>query len=129
MTGTVDAQRRPLLKIARPDGNPIFALIDTGFNGNLWFGKADAMACGVDFDDVHEQTGHLAGMRPVREANSFLRIVWFGQERIVDVVIDLDTEHRTIAGSEPVALIGTELIDPATLSINFDRRTVVLRQA
>ena len=129
MTGSVDRSGRPLLRLARPDGDPILALVDTGFNGQLWFSKADALSCGIDFDEVHERTGYLAGMRPVRETSTSLRILWFGEELVADVVIDLDSDHRTISSSEPIALIGTALIDPATLSINFDKRTVVLRRA
>ena len=128
MTGTVDTSRRPLLRVVRPDGNPILSMIDTGFNGEVWIGKFDAIACGVDFDDVHESTGYVAGMRPIREASSNLRILWFGEERVVDVVIDIDSTHRTIGASEPVTLIGTALIEPATLTVSFARRRVRLTQ-
>ena len=124
----MDGSGRPLLRIVRPDGNPILALVDTGFNGKLWLTKADAIACGIDFDEIDERTGYLAGMRPTRETYGDLRILWFGDELIVDVVIDLDSDHRTIGAGETVAVIGTALISPATLTVNFERRTVAIRQ-
>ena len=35
MSGRVDDARRPLLRLTVPDGSPILALVDTGFNGEL----------------------------------------------------------------------------------------------
>ena len=127
MTGRVDDERRPLLRLSVPDSNQILAIIDTGFNGELWLTRFDAMSCGVIFEDVAEQTGYTAGMREVREAVGELRIMWFGAERIVGVVIDLDSTHRTIAAGEPMALIGTALLAPSTMTLNFARRRVTLR--
>ena len=67
-------------------------------------------------------------MRPTRENSGILRVLWFGEERLVNVVVDLDSDHRTAAATEPIAIIGAALIEPATLTVNFERRTVALRQ-
>ena len=67
-------------------------------------------------------------MRPVRETIGQLRILWFGVERVVDVVVDLDSPHRTIASGEPVALLGTELLSPSTMTVNFTKRTLTVRE-
>ena len=128
MTGMVDAEQRPLLRLVLPDGNPILALVDTGFNGELWLTRSYAVACGIEIDDVFEQTGYLVGMRPTREGFGRLRILWFGSEKIAGVAIDLDSEHRTTAAGEPVALIGTGLLAPSTMTVNFEKQTLVLRQ-
>lgn len=127
MSGQVDGERRPLLRLTVPDGNPILAHIDTGFNGELWLTWSDAMSCGVIFEDVAEQTGYAAGMREVREAVGELRILWFGVERVVGVVVDLDSAHRTVSADEPMALIGTALLDPSTMTVNFGKRKLTLR--
>ena len=126
MSGRVDDERRPLLRLTVPDSTPILGLIDTGFNGELWFTRADAVACGVEFDQVDERVGYVAGMRPVRETIGQLRIVWFGIERVVDVVVDLDSAHRTMSADEPMALIGTALLDPSTMTVNFGKRKLTL---
>ena len=42
MVGIVDGQRRPLLRLQMRDGGQLLALIDTGFNGQLWMARADA---------------------------------------------------------------------------------------
>ena len=127
MAGTVDEHRRPLLRLQLRDGGHILALVDTGFNGQLWMSRADATALGIDHDENYSQTGHAIGMRPVETAEGQLVIHWLGQERVVDVIVDIDSTHRTIAANEPAALIGTELLDPAALSINFEKRTCVVR--
>ena len=67
MSGRVDEGLRPLLKLMVPDGTAILAHIDTGFNGELWFARANAVACGVEFDEVDERVGYLVGMRAVPE--------------------------------------------------------------
>ena len=46
----------------------------------------------------------------------------------MNVVVDLDSDHRTAPATEPIAIIGAALIEPATLTVNFERRTVTLRQ-
>ena len=112
-----------------PDANPLLCLIDTGFNGEMWLTRADAITFGVDFDAIYIETGHAVGMRPIETGRGFLRIIWLGHERIVNVVVDLDSSHRTVQASEPAALIGTELLDPATLTINFEKRRCVVRSA
>jgi hypothetical protein len=78
---------------------------------------------GVIFDEVAERIGYAAGMRPVREAAGELCIRWFGAERMVSVVVD-----RTVSAEDPMAVIGTALLSPATVTVNFQRHTVVLRQ-
>lgn len=127
MSGRVDDGLRPLLRLMVPDGNSFLTHIDTGFNGELWFARADAVTCGVEFDQVDERVGYLAGMRPVRETIGQLRILWFGIERVVDVVVDLDSAHRTVSPDEPMALIGTALLAPATMTVNFGKRRLTLR--
>ena len=42
MSGEVDSERRPLLRLTVPDGTAILSLIDTGFNGALGAGDHDA---------------------------------------------------------------------------------------
>ena len=129
MSGWLDDDFRPLLRMAVPDGNPILVQVDTGFNGDVWITKNNALACGIDFDEVYERTGYLAGMRPVHEAFARWRVLWFGSLRIVSVSVDLDSDYRTVQAGEPVALIGMSLINPATLTINCEKRTVLLRHA
>lgn len=127
MRGTVDGRRRPVLTIATRDGSRFLGMIDTGFNGELWMSQADAMALGVDYDEVYTEPGFAVGMRPIDVARGKLVIFWLGQERVVDALVDIDSTHRTSAAGEPMALIGTELLDPALLSINFENRTCAVR--
>lgn len=125
----MDEKRRPLLTLQLRDGGQLLALVDTGFNGQIWMAQAGAIALGIDHDENYSDTGHAVGMRPIETAEGKLVIVWLGQERVVDVIVDIDSAHRTIHPSEPIGLIGTELLDPATVSINFEKRRCVVRSA
>lgn len=129
MDGRVDAERRPLLQLQLPDATSILALVDTGFNGELWLTKSDAVVCGVEFDEIDERIGYVAGWRPVRETLGEVRIVWFGMERVVGVVVDLDSEHRTVIADDPVVVVGTALLSPSIVTLDFDKGTLALRKS
>lgn len=126
MTGHVDTERRPLLRVELPDGEPILALIDTGFDGTLAFSEADAIACGVDIDPYYRDEVFVIGRRPVSVGYGELRIRWMGRDVEVGVVVDLNDPRRTVNAREPVAIIGTKLLSPSALTVDFGGRTVLI---
>lgn len=126
MTGHVDGERRPLLRLSLPDGNPILVLIDTGFDGFLAFSEPNAIASGVDYAPLFERDVLLTGRRRIRVAIGWIRVNWLGRDIEVDALVDLEDQSRTIDATEPVALIGTQLLSPATLTIDFRNGDVVL---
>ena len=55
-----------------------------------------------------------------------LRIRWTGRDVEVGVLVDFDDRRRTASAREPVAVIGTRLLSPAALAVDFGGGTVVI---
>ena len=94
--------------------------IDTGFNGELMMGSGDAALFGVNLKEDTERV-ELGHGRSVFVGLGRLRIRWLDTEREVTVFIhDLREPKR----DGPVALIGTALLKPHLLLIDFEQGTV-----
>ena len=121
LVGSVDDIGRPVVRVAvvgRDD--EMLATIDTGFNGELLMGMGDAALLGVgqrtQGDSV--ELGH--GVSVAVEVGR-LRIVWLDAEREVTVLI---TDRLQPVANGPVALVGTALLTPHLLLIDFAQGTV-----
>jgi predicted aspartyl protease len=122
--GHVDARNRPLVSFSVPG---VLGLIDTGFNGYLLMHTEVAKRFGFTVTDVTmivEFAGHPR--REVFVADG--RIAWFNQSVDVDVLVTTEERPRNILPDEPVALIGTELLNPHKLVVDFTNRRVVIAQ-
>jgi predicted aspartyl protease len=121
--GSVDLRGRPVLRIGRVDGGDEFlAVVDTGFNGELLVSEEDIERIGVAVSRV-AATVELAGgiLHDVVQAK--IEIMWMGRSRLVDVFISIEPTLRKPI-DEPIALIGTGLLRPHLLLIDFDAGTV-----
>jgi predicted aspartyl protease len=123
LIGSVAQLGRPLIRIGRTDGQDDFlALVDTGFNGGLFIAAADAAALGVPLNDIKVKD-KLAGGVQQSVVRTKWSINWFGEQRTVDVLVSLEPGH-TLRPDEPVALLGTALLRPNLLLIDYDDRAV-----
>jgi predicted aspartyl protease len=120
IVGSVDALRRPVVRVSitgRED--EVVATIDTGFNGELMATFGDAIRLGVNVDDSTE-TVRLGDDTQVDVKVGRIRLSWLGEDRLVTVFI---SPARAVA-SGPVLLIGTRLLAPHLLFIDFAADTV-----
>jgi predicted aspartyl protease len=127
LLGHVDARNRPLLTFSVPgreDG--VLGLVDTGFNGYLLVDAAIAQQLGFTVTDVTD-TVEFAGHVHRRLSVAAGRIHWFDQVIDIDVLVSAEEPPR-MAAAEPAALIGTTLLNPHSLTVDFATRRVVLSE-
>jgi predicted aspartyl protease len=122
LIGSIDQLVRPLarVKLLKRD-EELLALIDTGFNGELMMGLDAARVKGVEFDEKLATDEYASGeIRDVFEGR--LEIQWPGQRRRVSVLVsDVIPPPKADA---PAALIGTRLLRPHLLMIDFGADTL-----
>ena len=122
LTGSVDERGRPLVRVNTIGGGDDFsAMVDTGFNGDLMMGMSAALETKVDLNKVVERvelgTGQIEQVR-----TGTLCIDWLGQRLIVRVLVSFTWPPQRREG--PIALIGTRLLRPHLLPIDFDADTL-----
>lgn len=123
LVGSVDHRRRPLVRIERPDGFESFlALLDTGFNGEVFVAIADVERLGFrlrsGFSTFEDASGQIKTVQ--RGAGE---IMWLGERRRVEVFIATEPPPARQA-DDPVALVGTGLLTANMLLIDFPAATI-----
>lgn len=123
--GSIDQRRRPLVRVSRADGEDAFlALVDTGFNGDLYMAESVARQLGFELR-AGKTIVELADRRfqLIRHAKGTIR--WLGGPRRVEVFVAPDQEqNRPLGPDEPVALLGTGLLSPNVLLLDFSDMTI-----
>jgi predicted aspartyl protease len=123
LLGSVDLRGRPVVRIGRGDGGDDFlAVVDTGFNGQLLVSESDIGKLGSGTTRVSAKV-EVAGGAVQKVGRAYYQIVWMGRQRLVDVFIGLETTSPK-PDDEPIALIGTALLRPHLLLIDFEAGTV-----
>jgi predicted aspartyl protease len=127
--GHVDERDRPLVRFSVPgQDDSVLALIDTGFNGYLFVHQDIAVRLGFAKTGlVSEAEFADQGLHEVSLARG--RMAWFGEVVTVDVLVAPDRLPRATHSDEPVALLGTSLLSPHQLTVDFANRTVVIAQS
>ena len=116
IVGTVSPDGVPTIGLSLADRDwP--AIIDTGFNGDVEL--PDALRAVLDARYVGRVTSALAGGQTIEEDVYLVDFPFDGQT--------LPAEATFVAGSH--ILVGTHLLRPYRLQINFPRRTVQLKRA
>jgi predicted aspartyl protease len=116
-----------VVRLGRTDGQDDFlALVDTGFNGGLFIAAADAAHLGVPLNDVKVKV-KLAGGVQQSVVRTKWSISWFGEHRSVDVLVSLEPV-QSHSPDEPVALLGTALLRPNLLLIDYEAGTVEIER-
>ena len=119
VVGSVDGRSRPVIRI-NGKHESILVVVDTGFNGALMLTRTAANLLGAD--PIRRETEvELGDGRTVlvKEANAL--IPWLGRERRVRVLV---SDAWAPVGDEPVGLLGTELLAPHLLLVDFTEGTV-----
>ena len=99
----------------------VLATIDTGFNGQVMVVAGDAASVGVHLRDGGERV-ELGHGESVNVRTGRLRIRWLDVEREVNVLVG---ERREASREgEPMMLIGTRLLSPHLLLVDFGTNTV-----
>lgn len=126
--GHVDARGRPIVSLPTLDQEDEFlVVVDTGFNGTLLLHDGDIARRKCDITRL-EETVEFAD----RERRALLlgrsQIIWFGQLLHVDVLISPPNRSRAAMADEPIGLLGTALLSPHKLTVDFAARRVVITE-
>jgi predicted aspartyl protease len=122
IVGAIDRLRRPVIRLETPAGDSFLALVDTGFNGELMLSEADAGSLGFTVSRLTLKV-MLAGdtSQIIKEGSG--RIRWFDTDRKVNLIVS-PTSHLRRADDDPIALIGTRLLTPHLLLVDFEANTL-----
>jgi hypothetical protein len=127
--GHVDAHGRPIvsLSVANQE-DELLVVVDTGFNGTLLLHDGPVARQGCEITGF-EETVEFAD----RERRTLLlgrtRIAWFGPAQDVNVFISRPAQSRAASPDEPVGLLGTALLSPHRLTIDFASRRVLITES
>ncbi len=100
----------------------MLALLDTGFNGQLLCDRVAASLLGVVPSGRTEHVELAGGVQ--REAQvGWLRILWLGRERQVQVLVSMD-ETQPQRDGEPTALVGGGLLAPSLILLDYGAGTI-----
>ena len=126
--GHVDARDRPIVSLSVPGQEDQFlVIVDTGFNGQLLIHDAAAtrLNCESRRVDVRVEFADR-GSRILDLGRG--SIVWFGRHQEVDVWITTAEPGRTTTADQPIGLLGTGLLSPHKLTVDFATRRVVISE-
>lgn len=122
LIGSIDQFGRPLVRVRLPGGqDDLLAIVDTGFNGQLMLSLSVAQSLRIALED---------DLVPVELGTGAIEEVYVGQ---LDIVWLERAKRARVLVSEswpapkpdaPVALIGTRLLRPHLLLVDFDTDTV-----
>jgi predicted aspartyl protease len=101
------------------------ATVDTGFNGDLFMSAADAKLLGWQGSGLRSVVKLADANREIEEAQAV--IIWMGRARKVELLLS-HADPSPSATDEPIALIGTRLMTPHLLLIDFQAATVEIEE-
>ena len=119
IVGSIDDRKRPVVRLEVGEQS-LLLLVDTGFNCDLLLSPVAALSIGISgigrARTIELGDGTSAELRQDRAT-----IPWLGRMRDVRALIADTWQPR---GDDPVGLVGTELISPHLLLIDFEARSV-----
>lgn len=125
--GSIDGRRRPLVRIERENGAEGFlALMDTGFNGELFVSYRDAMRLGFTLR-AGISTAQLADGQNAEVLRGVGAISWLGRPRRIEVLAAVQDDIQGLA-DDPIALVGTALLSPHLVLIDFSAGTIEIEE-
>jgi predicted aspartyl protease len=124
--GHVDLRGRPLVRLEAQNGESFLGLVDTGFNGDLHMTALVARRLGFGSSGLIVDAEVAGGVLQKVEVGS-ATIPWLGRSRSVELLL-AGEPSRPQAPDDPVALVGTRLLTPHVLLIDFLRSTVELEE-
>jgi predicted aspartyl protease len=122
ITGRIDHLGRPIVRLETPTHASFLALVDTGFNGHIMLSAQDARALGFSVDITTIDT-NLAGDIVEKMTGGRGAIIWMGRSLNIELIV---SSNKPILrrDDDPIALIGTALLTPHLLLIDFGEKTV-----
>ena len=117
--GAVDLRGRPVIRIEGKQDS-ILVVVDTGFNGDLMVSRDAARLLGVDPISTEAEI-ELGDGRTGRVNEARATITWLEQQRRIRVLV---ADDWAATGDAPVGLLGTDLLAPHLLLIDFTAGTV-----
>lgn len=121
-----------MMRVPVSGKDDLLAIIDTAFTGELLLDEDIARSGGVLVLDVSAQIELGDGSHKVVK-QGLLTVTWFGEER--DATVQIVARDPTTSGrrprqdGEPFALVGTELLAPDILTVNFTTAVVSVKRA
>jgi predicted aspartyl protease len=129
LIGHVDPRNRPIISLSVSDQEDAFlAIVDTGFNGELLISETEVRRFKCEFLHL-EAPVEFANRERHMVSLARSRIIWFGRVQEVRVWITAAEAGRGAVLDEPVALLGTALLNPYRLTVDFTKRRVVITEA
>lgn len=130
LVGFIASERcKPMLTLRTFEGVSFTGTVDTGFNGQLLLDQATARVLGVEMTGERSTVLLTGGVRGEIQIGG-LTIDWFGTLRYVDATVleSVPEDPRLVPfpPSESEILIGTMLMHPGRLTIDFLEETVHL---
>jgi len=117
ITGYVNRAREPVVELSLVgSGNPIEAIVDTGFTGALLISQAVADQAQLQIRATEYFT--LADGSTATALIARGSVIWFDRERTVDILVAEASD----------VLLGVELLEGCRLVIDFDSNDVSISQ-
>ncbi len=123
LTGRIDRMGRPIIRLENKYES-FLALVDTGFNGQLMVNEIDAQMLGFITLDRGIDVG-LATEQSETVSEGIGLIDWMGEEKRIRVLIS-SPSGALRRDDDPIAIIGTGLLSPDLLEIDFAKGTVTI---
>lgn len=120
MIGSVDDRGRPVVRLRGVAEDDVLVVIDTGFNGYLMVTRQAASAFGVA-PIGRVTTVELGDGTTATVLRGRTTISWLGERRLIDVLV---ADAWTPLPDAPEGLLGTALLAPHMLHVDFAARTV-----
>jgi predicted aspartyl protease len=122
ISGRIDHLGLPVVRLETPTRESFLALVDSGFNGHLMLAEQDARSLGFQ---VHatEIDASLAGNIVEKMTGGRGTIMWMGAPHSIELIVS-PNKPVLRRDDDPVALIGTALLTPHLLLIDFAANTV-----
>jgi predicted aspartyl protease len=121
LKGKVDERGRPVVWLETGSGERFLALVDTGFNGELTMTTLDARRLG--FTETAENSKAVLAGDQVQTVTVYKGVVgWMGRQRPVLVLAMTPPPAQkgpSRGDSDPVGAIGTRLLEPGLLLIDY----------
>lgn len=114
--GRIDTKKRPLAMLEWRNGVRALAIIDTAFDGYLFLG--DTLAGELNFEPttIFRPVSYASGNGEIELSHG--EVFWKGQWIRISAHV-VDDSERTHATTEPAVLIGTRLLFPDVLTVDF----------